>query len=174
MRWPSLGAMMPTIAEIQRNALRALIPPPRLRLSEWIEREIRLPEGVSAQPGPVRLWSFQREIADAIGDPLLERVSLVKPVRVGFTTLLTSALAAFVANDPAPSLGNLYGDAARKAGIDARLHGLRKAFCVYWAEQGMTVHQIAAMAGHTSLAEVERYTKAADRKRIVRAIAEGA
>lgn len=74
----------------------------------------------------------------------------------------------------AASLGNLYGDAARKAGIDARLHGLRKAFCVYWAEQGMTVHQIAAMAGHTSLAEVERYTKAADRKRIVRAIAEGA
>ncbi|MFE3837555.1 tyrosine-type recombinase/integrase [Pseudogemmobacter sonorensis] len=75
---------------------------------------------------------------------------------------------------PEQSLGNLYGDAARKAGIDARLHGLRKAFCVYWAEQGMTVHQIAAMAGHTSLAEVERYTKAADRKRIVRAIAEGA
>ncbi|MFE3837909.1 phage terminase large subunit family protein [Pseudogemmobacter sonorensis] len=96
--------MMPTIAEIQRNALRALIPPPRLRLSEWIEREIRLPEGVSAQPGPVRLWPFQREIADAIGDPLVERVSLVKPVRVGFTTLLTSALAAFVANDPAPIL----------------------------------------------------------------------
>ncbi|SIT83505.1 phage terminase large subunit family protein [Pontibaca methylaminivorans] len=95
---------MPTIEDIQRGALRALVPPPRLRLSEWIESQIVLPEGVSAQPGPVRLWPFQREIADAIGDPLVERVTLVKPVRVGFTTLLTSAVASFVANEPAPIL----------------------------------------------------------------------
>ncbi|WP_420344621.1 phage terminase large subunit family protein [Paenirhodobacter sp.] len=95
---------MPTIDQIRAEALRALMPPPRLRLSEWIEREVCLPEGVSSQPGPVRLWPFQREIADAIGDPLIERVTLVKPVRVGFTTLLTSAVASFVANDPAPIL----------------------------------------------------------------------
>lgn len=95
---------MPTIEDIQRGALRALVPPPRLRLSDWIEGHIALPEGVSAQPGPVRLWPFQREIADAIGDPLVERVTLVKPVRVGFTTLLTSAVASFVANEPAPIL----------------------------------------------------------------------
>lgn len=95
---------MPTIEEIRATALRALMPPPRLRLSEWIEREVILPEGVSSLPGPVRLWPFQREIADAIGDPMIERVTLVKPVRVGFTTLLTSAVASFVANDPAPIL----------------------------------------------------------------------
>lgn len=86
------------------QALASLIPPPRLKLSEWIERHIELPQGVSAQPGPVRLWPFQREIADAIGDPHIERVTLLKPVRVGFTTLLTSAVAACVANDPAPTL----------------------------------------------------------------------
>lgn len=95
---------MATIDTIRAEALRALLPPPRLRLSQWIEAEVHLPEGVSAQPGAVRLWPFQREIADAIGDPLIERVTLVKPVRVGFTTLLTSALASFVANDPAPIL----------------------------------------------------------------------
>lgn len=95
---------MATIEEVAQNALRALIPPPRLRLSEWIEGHVILPEGVSAQPGPVQLWPFQREIADAIGDPDLERVTLVKPVRVGFTTLLTSAVASFVANEPAPIL----------------------------------------------------------------------
>lgn len=95
---------MTQIAEIRAQALRALLPPPRLRLSDWIEREVQLPEGVSSQPGPVRLWPFQREIADAIGDPLIERVTLVKPVRVGFTTLLSSAVASFVANDPAPIL----------------------------------------------------------------------
>jgi hypothetical protein len=37
-------------------------------LSEWIEHKLRLPEGVSAQPGPVRLWAYQREIANAISD----------------------------------------------------------------------------------------------------------
>lgn len=98
---------MNKIDQIRTQALKALLPPPRLLLSEWIEREVILPDGVSSQPGPVRLWPFQREIADAIGDPLIERVTLVKPVRVGFTTLLSSAVASFVANDPAPILALL-------------------------------------------------------------------
>jgi len=96
-----------TVLETRRRALRALIPPPRLRLSEWIETHMRLPEGVSALPGRVTLWPYQREIADAISDPELERVTLVKPVRVGFTTLLTGALASYVANEPSPILALL-------------------------------------------------------------------
>jgi len=95
------------IQHIRRAALRALIPPPRLRLSTWIEREIRLPEGVSALPGPIKLYPYQTEMADAIGDPTIERVTLVKAVRVGFTTLLTGALASFVANEPAPIMSLL-------------------------------------------------------------------
>jgi len=67
----------------------------------------------------------------------------------------------------AGSIGNLFGDAARAAGMVARLHGLRKAFCCYWADRGATTHQIAAMAGHMTLSEVERYTRAADRTRMV-------
>ena len=55
-------------------------------------------------PGRIRLWPYQREIADAISDPLIERVTLVKPARVGFTTLLTGAIASFVANEPSPIL----------------------------------------------------------------------
>jgi phage terminase large subunit GpA-like protein len=85
-----------------RAARVTLRPPPRMRLSTWVEAHVILPEGVSATPGPAQLWPYQREIADAIGDPELERVTLVKPVRVGFTMLLTSAVASFVANDPAP------------------------------------------------------------------------
>ena len=93
-----------TLADIRRRALAALIPPPRLALSEWIESHMQLPEGVSAMPGKVRLWPYQRAIADAIGNPEIERVTVVKPVRVGFTSLLTGALASFVANEPAPIL----------------------------------------------------------------------
>lgn len=96
--------------DVHRAAQRAvavLRPPPRLRLSEWIESEMRLPEGVSALPGRIRLWPYQRDIADAISDPEIERVTLVKPVRVGFTTLLTGALASYVANEPSPILALL-------------------------------------------------------------------
>lgn len=68
----------------------------------------------------------------------------------------------------AESIGNLFRDAATAAGMVARLHGLRKAFCVYWAEKGVSTHQIAAMAGHLTLGEVERYTRAADRLKMVK------
>lgn len=90
------------VGETRARAMLALRPPPRLAMSEWIESHIRLPEDVSALPGDVRLWKFQREIADAISDPLIERVTLVKSVRVGLSTLLTSAIGSFVANEPSP------------------------------------------------------------------------
>ncbi|MEM7695298.1 MAG: phage terminase large subunit family protein [Pseudomonadota bacterium] len=93
---------MADLDDIEGAFLAAFRPPPRRRLSEWIEANIVLPSGVSAQPGPVRLWPYQREIADAIGHPSIERVTLVKPVRVGFTSLLTAALGGYIANDPAP------------------------------------------------------------------------
>jgi phage terminase large subunit GpA-like protein len=98
---------MTTLADVRRRALLALMPPPRLRLSEWVESELILPEGVSSAPGRVRLWPYQRDIADAISDPLIERVTLVKSTRLGFTTLLTAAIGAYVANDPAPILAVL-------------------------------------------------------------------
>lgn len=99
--------MTELLERVRRNALLALVPPPRLRLSEWIETHMRLPEGVSALPGRVRLWPYQRDIADAITDVGIERVTIVKPVRVGFTTLLTGALASYIANEPSPILALL-------------------------------------------------------------------
>ena len=73
--------MTTALATIRASALRSLIPPPRIALSDWIEANIKLLEGVSALPGAVRLWPYQREIADAISDPAIERVKLVKRKR---------------------------------------------------------------------------------------------
>jgi integrase len=54
---------------------------------------------------------------------------------------------------------------AREAGLSGcPLHGLRKACCRRLAEAGCPVNDIAAISGHKSLAEVERYTRAADQK----------
>jgi phage terminase large subunit GpA-like protein len=90
------------LAKIETHARTFLLPPVKLKLSDWLENNIRLPEGITALPGPLRLWPFQREIADAIGDPEIERVTLVKGVRIGFSTLVNGAIGSYVANDPAP------------------------------------------------------------------------
>jgi phage terminase large subunit GpA-like protein len=91
---------MTLLADVRTRSLRALIPPARLKLSEWVEQTIVLPSGVSALPGKMRLWPFQSAILDAIADPTIERVTLVKPVRVGLSTMLASAIGHFIVNDP--------------------------------------------------------------------------
>jgi integrase len=48
-------------------------------------------------------------------------------------------------------------------------HGLRKAACRRLAEADCTMHQIMAISGHTTLKEVERYTKAANQAKLARA-----
>ncbi|HWW36986.1 MAG TPA: tyrosine-type recombinase/integrase [Xanthobacteraceae bacterium] len=48
------------------------------------------------------------------------------------------------------------------------VHGLRKAASRRMAEAGCTPHEIAAITGHRTLKEVERYTRAADQARLAR------
>jgi len=50
-----------------------------------------------------------------------------------------------------------------------KFHGLRKAACRRLAEAGCTEKQIAAMSGHRSLKEIQRYTERADQVRLARA-----
>jgi phage terminase large subunit GpA-like protein len=69
-----------------------------------MEEHIRLPAGDAAVPGRIRLYGYQRGIADAIGDPLIERVTVIKSARIGYTTLLVGALANYVHNDPSSLL----------------------------------------------------------------------
>jgi len=66
--------------------------------------------------------------------------------------------------------GQWMRDAISAAGLplDCRPHGLRKAAGRRLAEAGCTAHEIAAITGHASLREVERYTKAADQARMAR------
>jgi integrase len=58
-----------------------------------------------------------------------------------------------------------------EAGIPAGRspHGLRKACDRRLAEAGTTAHQIAAITGHATLAEVERYARAAEQAQMARA-----
>ena len=57
------------------------------------------------------------------------------------------------------------------AGLPARcvFHGLRKAALTRLADAGCTAHEIAAISGHKTLSEVQRYTGAANQARLARA-----
>jgi integrase len=51
---------------------------------------------------------------------------------------------------------------------ECSLHGLRKAAARRLAEAGCSAHEIAAITGHRSLKEVERYTLSAEQARLAR------
>jgi integrase len=66
--------------------------------------------------------------------------------------------------------GNWFRDRCNEAELPKHCsaHGLRKAACRRLAEAGCSEKQIAAISGHLSLREVQRYTKAADQALLAR------
>jgi integrase len=67
-------------------------------------------------------------------------------------------------------LSLLLSRAIDKAGLPGRCvpHGLRKAMLRVLAEEGCTAKEIQAVSGHKTLREIERYTKAADQRKLAR------
>lgn len=70
-----------------------------------------------------------------------------------------------------PFTANGFGNRMRKWCDDAGLlhcsaHGLRKAAAARLAEQGRSTREIMAVTGHTTSKEVDRYTRAAEQKRL--------
>jgi integrase len=66
------------------------------------------------------------------------------------------------------ALTDMMKRAVKAAGLGAECvpHGLRKAILRRLAERGSTTKEIAAVSGHKTLREVERYTAAADQRRL--------
>ena len=63
---------------------------------------------------------------------------------------------------------NWFKECAKRAGLPEKSspHGLRKAAARILAEAGCSVLEIAAITGHASLKEAERYTKSAEQRRL--------
>jgi integrase len=66
------------------------------------------------------------------------------------------------------ALGRDFAKWAAETGLPARcrLHGLKKGGMRRIAEAGGTAHELMAISGHKTLSEVQRYTSAADKKRL--------
>jgi integrase len=85
----------------------------------------------------------------------------------GHLTFLTTS---FGKPFTAAGFTNWFRGACNEAGLPrgTSAHGLRKAACRRLAEAGCSANVIAAISGHKSLSEVERYTIAANQERMAR------
>jgi integrase len=95
---------------------------------------------------------------------------LLAPLAASIEATRTGDLAFIVGEHGRPftkeSFGNWFRDACNAAGVTKAAHGLRKAGATRAAENGATTHELMAMFGWATVKEAERYTRAADRKRM--------
>ena len=76
-------------------------PPPDLTLSEWAIKYARLSPESSAEPGAWQDIPYQRGIMDAFTDPAVERITMMKSARVGYTKILNNVIGYHAHLDPA-------------------------------------------------------------------------
>ena len=163
---------------------------------EWVEEEIvqfenRHPVGSKAQLAQALLLYTGQRRADVIGmgrqhvrDGVLHLkqqktgAQLSIPVHPHLQEIIDASVTGrlnFLVNKwgkpwSAAGFTNWFGDQCTLAGLrKCSAHGLRKAAARRLAEAGCTEHEIAAITGHASLREVQRYTRAADQKRLAAA-----
>jgi phage terminase large subunit GpA-like protein len=89
---------------LQRARLAALSPPPLLSLSQWAAAFARLPAGQNAMPGAFVAFQYQQGWLDAITDPAVRQVTVMKSARVGYSRVLDHAVGYFIHQDPSPIL----------------------------------------------------------------------
>lgn len=89
--WPIVGP-----------AWAILRPPPRMSLSEWADQHYVLSAESAAAPGRWRTLPYQRGIMDALTDPKIERVSLMKSARIGYTKMIDALIGFHMHHDPCP------------------------------------------------------------------------
>lgn len=89
-----------------RRAATAWGPPPDLTVSEWADQFRRLSSESSAEPGA---WvtsraEYQRGIMDAVSDPTIREIWVMKSAQVGWTEILNNVIGYHVHQDPSPML----------------------------------------------------------------------
>ncbi len=93
---------MSDINSITKAALLAFKPPEKLSLSEWADNHAFLSAESSAEGGRWRTLPYQKGIMDAITDPTVEQVTVMKSARVGYSKILNHVIGYHVHQDPAP------------------------------------------------------------------------
>lgn len=89
-------------AALWESVIGGLKPQPRLTLSEWADEYAYLSPENSAEPGPWATIGYQRGMMDAVTDPTIERITVKKSARVGYTKIVDHVIAYHMHQDPCP------------------------------------------------------------------------
>jgi terminase, large subunit len=96
---------MRTAQSVLAEARAALRPPPRLNLSAWADEKFYLSaDAGAAEPGRWTCLPHQRAWMDAMTDPLIEQISIMKSARVGYTEVIKAFIGYHVDYDACPIL----------------------------------------------------------------------
>jgi len=96
-----------TVLERVESAARSVLrPPPKLTVSQWADEYRRLSPESAAEPGRWRTdrAPYQRGIMDAVNDPLVREIVVMKSAQVGWTEILGNMVGYHIDRDPAPIL----------------------------------------------------------------------
>ena len=93
---------MTSIAELEKKAYAAFKPPKKLSLSEWADEFAYLSAESSAEGGRWHTLPYQKGMMDAVTDPNVEQITVMKSARVGYSKILNHIIAYHIHQDPCP------------------------------------------------------------------------
>ena len=93
---------MNNLLKLEKKAYLSFKPPKKLSLSQWADKNAYLSAESSAEGGRWRTLPYQKGIMDAITDPNVEQVTVMKSARVGYSKILNHIIAYHIHQDPCP------------------------------------------------------------------------
>ena len=93
---------MNNLLKLEKTAYLAFKPPKKLSLSQWADNYAYLSAESSAEGGRWRTLPYQKGIMDAITDPKVEQVTVMKSARVGYSKILNHIIGYHIHQDPCP------------------------------------------------------------------------
>ena len=93
---------MNNLLKLEKTAYLAFKPPKKLSLSQWADNFAYLSAESSAEGGRWRTLPYQKGIMDAITDPNVEQVTVMKSARVGYSKILNHIIGNHIHQDPCP------------------------------------------------------------------------
>ena len=93
---------MSNALKLRKTGFLAFKPPKKMTLSEWADTYAYLSAESSAESGRWHTLPYQKGIMDAITDPKIEQITVMKSARVGYSKMLNHVAAFHIHQDPCP------------------------------------------------------------------------
>ena len=95
---------MSNLLSLEQIAFDSFKPPKKLSLSDWADEYAYLSAESSAEGGRWRTLPYQKGMMDAITDPDIEQITIMKSARVGYSKILNHVIAYHIHQDPCPMM----------------------------------------------------------------------